>query len=194
MAKESAEEKLLKMMQKSTPSVGGRSAAQVTPKNKFKFTFTVNTLNILLFLGILACIIALGFELRSGISLLSQAVELPGSSKTGVSLSDIALPSTPGVGYYLQTINERNIFKPYVPKIAQKPAIPVLQQLMAKYKLVGISWLDLPETASVMIEDTKKNETFFLKQGEQLEGVTVKTIYTDRAVFSHENEEMTIKL
>ena len=65
---------------------------------------------------------------------------------------------------------------------------------MSKYKLVGIAWLDLPETASVMIEDTQKNETFFLKQGEQLEGVTVKTIYTDRAVFSHENEETTIKL
>jgi len=45
-----------------------------------------------------------------------------------------------------------------------------------------------------MIEDTQKNETYFLRQGEQLEGVTVKTIYTDRAVFSHENEEMTIKL
>ena len=66
--------------------------------------------------------------------------------------------------------------------------------MMSKYKLVGIAWLDLPETASIMIEDTHKKETFFLKQGEQLEGVTVKTIYTDRAVFSHENEETTIKL
>ncbi len=69
-----------------------------------------------------------------------------------------------------------------------------MAQLMSKYKLVGIAWLDLPETASIMIEDTQKKETFFLKQGEQLEGVTVKTIYTDRAVFSHENEETTIKL
>jgi hypothetical protein len=65
---------------------------------------------------------------------------------------------------------------------------------MSRYKLVGIAWLDLPETACIMIEDTRKNETLFLKQGEQLEGVTVKTIYTDRAVFSHENEETTIKL
>jgi hypothetical protein len=94
----------------------------------------------------------------------------------------------------LRQINERDIFKPYVPKIARKAAIQGLVQLMSRYKLVGIAWLDLPETACIMIEDTRKNETLFLKQGEQLEGVTVKTIYTDRAVFSHENEETTIKL
>jgi hypothetical protein len=65
---------------------------------------------------------------------------------------------------------------------------------MSGYKLVGIAWLDLPETASVMINDTKKNKILFLKKGEQLEGITVKTIYTDRAVFSRDNEETTIKL
>jgi len=133
--------------------------------------------------------------MRSGFSMLHQVVEFPAESKTGVSLSDIALPSLQSADYYLQKINERNIFKPYVPKTVKKAAVPGgLVQLMSKYKLVGIAWLDLPETASIMIEDTQKKETYFLKQGEQLEGVTVKTIYTDRAVFSHENEETTIKL
>ena len=191
MSKESAEEKLLKMMQKTAP-VAVKPSAPV--KKKFKFTFTISTLNVLLFLGIFACIIALAYEMRSGFSLLSQAVEFPSESKTDVSLSDIALPSAQNADYYLQKINERNIFKPYVAKVAKKAAIQGLTQLMSKFKLVGISWLDLPETASVMIEDTQKNETYFLRQGEQLEGVTVKTIYTDRAVFSHENEKMTIKL
>jgi hypothetical protein len=194
MPKESAEEKLLKMMQKSAPSVGVKPSAIASPPKKFKFTFSVGMLNTLLFLGIVACIIALALEMRSGFSLLRQAVDFPQESKTGVLLSDIALPSTPSLDYYLQKINERNIFKPYVPKIAKKAAIQGLVQLMSRYKLVGISWLDLPETATIMIEDTRKKETFFLKQGEQLEGVTVKTIYTDRAVFSHENEETTIKL
>jgi hypothetical protein len=194
MPKESAEEKLLKMMQKSAPSVGGKSPSSLSPKKKFSLSFSVGTLNTLLFLGIIGCIIALVLEMRSGFSLLNQAVEFPQESKTGVSLSDIALPSTPDVNYYLQKINERNIFRPYVPKVAKKAAIQGLVQLMSRYKLVGIAWLDLPETASIMIEDTRKHETFFLKAGEQLEGVTVKTIYTDRAVFSHENEETTIKL
>jgi len=181
-------------MQKTAPSVAAKSSAPVPPKKKFKFTFSVGFLNILLFLGIIGCIIALSLELRNGFALLNQSVEFPREAKTAVSLSDIALPSTPRVEYYLRDINGRNIFKPYVPKVAKKAAIPVLQQLMSKYKLVGIAWLDVPETATVMIENTQKNTTFFLKAGEQLEGVTVKTIYTDRAVFSHENEETTIKL
>ena len=194
MAKESAEEKLLKMMKKSSPSVAVKSSASGLPKKKFKLTFTIGALNALLFLGIVACVAALGFEMRSGFSLLKSAVEFPRETKAEASTSEIALPVTPGADFYLQKINERNIFKPYVPKVAKAAAVRGLAQLMSKYKLVGIAWLDLPETASVMIEDTQKNETFFLKQGEQLEGVTVKTIYTDRAVFSHENEETTIKL
>jgi hypothetical protein len=194
MAKESAEEKLLKMMQKSASSVAVKPSAPAPFKKKFKFSFSITTLNTILFLGILACIIALVFEMRSGFSLLNQAVEFPRESKPDAALSDIALPSTPTADYYLQKINERNIFKPYVAKVAKAAAIQGLVQQMSKFKLVGIAWLDLPETATIMIEDTQKKETLFLKQGEQLEGVTVKAIYTDRAVFSHENEETTIKL
>jgi len=194
MAKESAEEKLLKMMQKSSPSVAAKPPASAPPKKKFKFTFSIGALNTLLFLGIVACLVALALEMHSGITLLHQEVAFPFESKTDVSLSDIALPSAQSADYYLQKINERNIFKPYVPKVAKKAAAQGLAVLMSKYKLVGVAWLDLPETASIMIENTQNNKTFFLKQGEQLEGVTVKTIYTDRAVFSHENEETTIKL
>jgi len=65
---------------------------------------------------------------------------------------------------------------------------------MSKYKIVGIAWLDLPETASVMILDIQKKKILFLKKGEHFEGITVKTIYTDRAVFSDGSEETTIKL
>ena len=194
MARESAEEKLLKMMQKAAPSVAAKASTQASAKKKMRFSFSIGTLNTVLFLAILACIIALGLEMRSGFSLLDQTIDFPFESKTSGSMSDIALPVVPSAGYYLDRINERNIFKPYVPKVAPKAAVLGIVQLMSKYKLVGISWLDLPETASVMIEDTQKNATFFLKQGEKLEGVTVKTIYTDRAVFSHENEETTIKL
>jgi len=194
MAKESAEEKLLKMMQKSAPSVAAKPVVSAPVKKQFKLTFSIGALNILLFLGIAVCLVALCYELNSGSLLLKKPVEFPLESKTGVSLSDVALPSAQSASYYLQKINERNIFKPYVAKVTKKAAVQGLVQLMSKYKLVGIAWLDVPETASIMIEDTRKNVTLFLKQGEQLEGVTVKTIYTDRAVFSHENEETTIKL
>ena len=194
MAQESAEEKLRKMMQKKAPSSSFRSSPSYSVKKKLKFSFTIGTLNTLLFLSVIACIIALVFEMRCGFALLDQRLDLSLESKGNVSLSEIALPSPQSVDYYLHDINERDIFKQYVPKAVAKPAALGLVQKLSKYKLVGIAWLDLPETASIMIEDTQKKQTFFLRQGEQLEGVTVKTIYTDRAVFSHENEETTIKL
>ena len=194
MAQESAEEKLLKMMQKKAPPVAIKTVSVRPVKKKLKFTFTIGTLNTLLFLGIIACMAALVFEMRCGFALLSQQIDFSAESKSGVSLSEMALPSSQSVDYYLHTINERNIFKPYVPKSVSKPAAQGLVQELSKYRLVGIAWLDMPETACIMIEDIQKKETFFLRKGEQLEGVTVKTIYTDRAVFSHENEETTIKL
>ena len=194
MAKESAEEKLLRMMKKTSPSVAVKPSLSSPLKKKFKFSFTINLLNIVLFIGIIVCAVYLAIELLSGSALLAQPVIFPVEAKTDVSLSDIALPSTPSAGYYLQKINERNIFKPYVAKIPKAAAIQGLVQKMSKYKLVGIAWLDLPETASIMINDTRNNKILFLKQGDQLEGITVKTIYTDRAVFSLENEETTIKL
>jgi len=196
MAKESAEEKLLKMMQKSAPSVAGsKTSPSSLPKKKLKLSFSITALNILLFLGIIICIVLLVLEIRSGFSLLNQPVSFSPESKADTSMPSDSSLSAPSADYYLQSINERNIFRPYVPKAAAKPAAAGLDVEMAKYKLVGISWLDLPETASVMIEDKTSHKTFFLMQGEQLEGgVTVKTIYTDRVVFSHENEETTIKL
>ncbi|MDE2010090.1 MAG: hypothetical protein KGJ09_08445 [Candidatus Omnitrophica bacterium] len=190
MPKESAEEKLVRMMQKSS-SVAAKP--QSAPRKKFQFAFSIAALNICLFAGIVACLIVLGLELHAGISLLASPAQFPPELRGRSSLSETALPSAHSVDYYLQQINERDIFNPYAPK-TEHPAAQGLAQQMSKYKLVGISWLDLPDTATVMIEDTDNNKTYFLKQGQQLEGVTVKTIYTDRVVFSHENEEITIKL
>jgi hypothetical protein len=195
MAKESAEEKLLKMMKRPASSVAVKPSLSAPLKKKFKFTFSVGLLNIFLFLAIIVCFIFLVIELLSGSTLLNQAVQFPRESKADVGLSDIALPSTPSVDYYLKKINERNIFKPYVPKPVKPATVIDLAQQMSKYKLVGIAWLDLPDTASIMINDTANNKILFLKKGEQLEGgITIKTIFTDRAVFSHDNEETTIKL
>ncbi len=191
MSKESAEEKLLKMMQKPGSPVAAKRP--LPPSKKFKFSFSITTLNTFLFIGIVVCILALAYEMKSGFSLLNQPVKFSVEPKTDAA-SDTALPSMPSADYYLQKISERDIFKPYVPKTAKAAAMEGLTHQMSRYKLVGIAWLDLPETASVMLEDKEKHTMYFLKQGEQLEGVTVKAIYTDRAVFSHENEETTIKL
>jgi hypothetical protein len=135
-------------------------------------------------------------ELRSGSKLLQQDVDFSNSAKAARAVTDIALPSGKAMSFYVDQVNARNIFKPYEGQVGGKvvSGVDSFAKRLSKYKLVGIAWLDLPETASVMFEDSESKTTYFLKQGEQLEGVTVKTIYTDRAVFSYENEEMTIKL
>lgn len=190
MAKETAEQKLLKMLQKTgAPS----SSANPSPKKKFSFTFSMRALNQALMLGILLCAAALVYEMRSGVALINKELDFSDEAKTSKAIAAIALPSGKSVKYYLDKVNTRNIFRPYEAQ-AKAPGAQGLAQRLAKYKLVGVAWLDLPETASIMIEDTAAKTTYFLKQGEQLEGVTVKTIYTDRVAFSYENEEIIIKL
>jgi hypothetical protein len=189
MAKETAEQKLLKIMNKA-----GASSVNSSGQKKFNFTFSMQTLNQLLLAGIVVCVLVLGYELYKGINLLKTDVDLSGDVKAPT-LASIALPTSKDVKFYLDKVNSRNIFRPYDGQV--KSAAPTAKGLavrMGKYKLVGIAWLDLPETASIMIEDTENKTTYFLKQGEQLDDVTVKTIYTDRVVFSDENEETIIKL
>ncbi len=198
MAKESAEEKLLKMMQKSGVPVAVKNASPVAAggktAKKMEFNFTIGHLNQILFIGIFACILGLVYEMRGGMQLINTNVDLEGDLKLPRSVTDIALPTNNDVKFYTDKINTRNIFRPYEAPTTKAAVKFNLAKRLSKFKLVGVAWLDLPETASIMIEDTVKKETFFLKQGEQLEGVTVKTIYTDRVVFGDENEETTIKL
>jgi len=111
---------------------------------------------------------------------------------------EISLPSAKEVTHYLDSISERNIFKPYDGKTATEIVVPVGTRKVAgkteKLKLRGISWLDSPETASVMIEDTETGITYFLRQGEQVKDVVIKEIFADQVILTYEGEEMAIRL
>ena len=193
MAKESAEERLLKMMQKpGTPHVAAPPAPLVNKKTVF--VFSMRALNQILMLGIVVCAAGLVYEMRSGLALMNKEFDVSADLKAPKAIAEIALPSAKDAKYYLDKVGARNIFRPMDAQGGKASGVQTLAKRLAGYKLVGVAWLDLPQTASIMIEDTAHKTTYFLKQGEQLEGVTVKTIYTDRAVFGYENEETTIKL
>lgn len=193
MAKETAEEKLLKMLQKSGAPAAGAKPAAMKSQNKKPFSFSIRFLNQILFLFIVACVVGLVLEMRSGMELINQQVNFTDDVRVPNAIADAALPSSRDAKYYLEKVSSRNIFRPYE-AVAKNAAVLNLTKRLSKFKLVGVAWLDLPESASIMIEDTQNKTTYFLKQGEQLEGVTVKTIYTDRVVFSDQHEETTIKL
>lgn len=161
---------------------------------KFNFSFSMQTLNQALLAAILICAAVLVYEMRSGMGMLGQVVDLSAEGKSSGAIAQVALPTNKDIKYYLDKVNSRNIFRPYEVQVKVAAGKLDLAKRLSKFKLVGVAWLDLPETASIMIEDTEQKTTYFLKQGEQLEGVTLKTIYTDRAVFSYENEETIVKL
>lgn len=197
MAKETAEQKLLKILEasgKAPSSTGGASVKVKAPQRQF--AFSVQMLNGILVLAIVVCLAVLGYEINSGNQLLHKQVDFD-LSAVGASSGDVELPKPHDISYYAQKIGTRNIFKPYEKEQSDKVSVaskPNLTKKLSKYKLVGVAWLDLPESASVMVEDTTTGMTYFIREGEKLDDVTIKTIYTDRAVFGYENEEITIKL
>ena len=192
MAKESAEQKLLKMLETKQGTATKAASVQKAKKISTGKALTIKNLNRLLILGALICLVVLGFQIMSGFSLLRSHSNFEVSSRGASSPVSLFSPEIKSLSYYLDQINARNVFRPYEGKVTEGPA--GLSKKFSKFKLVGIAWLDLPETATVMIENTESKETFFLQKGEKLDDVTVKTIYTDRVVFSYENEEITIKL
>ena len=190
MAKETAEQKLLKIIE-STQSPKTSSAKQKSESNLRKF-FSFQKLNQLLFVLIIAACAYLAWEIQKGVSLLNKNIEFSVDASGQNNAVGVFMPEIKDLGYYLDQVSLRNIFKPYEGK--EKVGEQGIAQRMSKFKIVGIAWLDLPESASVMIEDTKSGTTYFLKTGEKFEDITVKTIYTDRVLFTSANEEIIIKL
>ncbi len=195
MTKETAEQKLLKALQKKSGIPVAISTKNVPANKNSKFSLSIFDLNKILFLGVVISFAILVFQLNLGRSSLSKNKNFLDETKNVSHQEETVVPQLKNVKFYIDSFGNRNIFKPYDISLGKATqAQPNLSKRLTKYKLVGVSWLDLPESVSVMIEDTKNKTTYFLKNGEQVEGVTVKTIYTDRVVFSYENEETTIKL
>ncbi len=196
MAKETAEQKLLKILESSGKMPKPAASASKPKAPAMKLQFSVKMLNGLLILGIIACLAVLGLEFQSGSALMNKQVQFSLDQSIPKSL-DLTESKPKDIAFYAQKISERNIFKPYEKEVLDKTNVPVkptLAKKLSQYKLVGVAWLDLPETASVMFEDTATGMTHFLREGEKLDDVTIKAIYTDRTVLSYENEEITIKL
>ncbi len=111
----------------------------------------------------------------------------------------VALPTVKDALSYVAQISKRNIFRPFEKKVQEtKIVAPVenqqIKDKVTNFKLVGISWLNSPETATAMIEDKSTSVTHFLKTGDDLEGVKVNVIYADRVEFSFNGEKLTMNL
>ncbi len=199
--KETAEEKLLKIIEATKKAKGlsspAAAASSIAKPSQRRISISTQQINGILIAALLAGFIFLVNEIRSGNVLLNEDVSIAVDVAAPKDASGIDVPQMKNISYYLDKITLRNIFQPYDKKAVEQGGVAgklSLQARLSKYKLVGVAWLDVPESATVMIEDTVKHETRFLREGDKIEDVKVKTIYTDRVVFSYANEEITIKL
>jgi hypothetical protein len=194
MAKETAEQKLLKIIEGS--SAGASKKAVVSRKKAKGDGISIKQVNQILVVGIVLCLGMLIYEINSGITLLNSQFKTDDLGASSRRTAEFSVPQVQSLAYYADAMSARNIFKPYDQEqgMASEPEVVTLEQRMSRYRVVGVAWLDLPESASLMVEDIETRKTYFLREGEKIDDVTVTTIYTDRAVFSYENEEIVIKL
>ncbi|MBU0468685.1 MAG: hypothetical protein KKF78_05910 [Candidatus Omnitrophica bacterium] len=197
--KETAEQKLLKMIEASAghSSLPAQSKQKVAKRRSVLAMVTV--MNKILVVSIFVSLFFLLAEVAAGTSLLNKKFKFDAGQTSGQRTygdGDLIQP-TQSISYYLAGVNKRNIFVPYEEKKSNAVVVTEknrkISEVTASLRLVGVSWLDRIDTASVMIEDTEKKITYFLQKGEKLGDIIVKTIYADSAVLGYENEETTIK-
>lgn len=196
--KETAEQKLLKMIEASSSDGSAASKARQKVSKKQDLLTVLKTINKLLLLGVVIVGVLVALEVKSGVDLVGQDIDVSGGfQKSAPDSKSTLLPTVQNLPYYLAGVNRRNIFQPYAAesttvKSQIEDQLNIVRQTKA-LKLVGISWLDHVDTASAMIEDTDKQITYFLKKGEKIGNVEVNTIYADSVKLGFEDEEMILK-
>ncbi len=195
MAKETAEQKLLKLIESSG---SGSSSFKNNKSEKFRSFGGIKTFNRFLTGGIVVVIIILGFDVLAGMKWLEKEIVFELGEKKPPSYSEPFLSMKKSLSQYIEVVSLRNIFQPEEKKTeesnASEQGIQEINKLVEKYKLVGVSWLDSADTASIMIENKESGTTYFVKEGEQFEELTVKTIFAQSVIISYKNEETLIKL
>lgn len=195
--KETAEQKLLKMIEAS--SKGDASVAGKKVSQKQGLLVALKTFNKFLFFGLIASVLFLANEVFVGFQLMGKDVSFGVDTSLVAQARDVERmgPTSQRLSFYLAGINQRNIFIPYEDSTKQAVSLSDDSSKIARatrnMKLVGISWMNTVESASVMIEDVKKGETYFLQAGEKAGDIVVKTIYADSVELGYENEEIIIR-
>ncbi len=201
LKKETAEQKLLKMIEASGGATVQSAQAQKKVVKKQGLVSVIKAVNQILFFGVIVSVLFLANQIFAGIRLLSQNTHFDVDRKANQnSGTDVNLiPSTQKLSFYMASVKERNVFQPFEASSAQSVNVEVSQsnarisRKTSNLKLVGISWLDSVDSASAIIEDAESKVTYFLQKGEKVGDVVVKTIYADSVELGYEDEEIIIK-
>jgi len=93
---------------------------------------------------------------------------------------------------YQDLLKKKSIFVSPVSRNRTKISQPSsLQELIKGLKLVGIVPGDEPQA---IIEDKKSGQTFFLKEGEEIQNMKIEKISTGKVLLSYDGETITLSL
>ncbi|MSR77222.1 MAG: hypothetical protein EXS63_03200 [Candidatus Omnitrophica bacterium] len=178
-----------------------RSSVAVEDANPFAY---IKGVNAFLIAGVLVC----GIYLALDLSILKGD---PKKFLSQVSLNDSAFSSREGdkgekaqhdVKYYHDMMARRNPFMLMTGKLAEKeeakpevlsvsqPKSDKMAKIMQSIKLVGISWTNTSPLA--MIEQTESGKTYFLKRGQEINGLKVQNIEKEKVTVTYEGEEASL--
>jgi len=245
MGKESAEQKLLKLIEKTDAQDGGdtgQAGGAVNPDvqnvydsvrgvgqvalalppfvNDFLASlkhlmagsksgggFGLKEVNKLLALGLMVLLVFFGVDFSKGMTRLEKETSLSfeqDPSSMPEAIKDVAslLPTFKEFKEYIKVVDRRNIFQPYERKLVKNEETIAAEELGIRHvteqtkdlKLVGISWLDTPESASALVENTISGVTYFLRRGEKINDVLIEDIFAESIIVSFQGEEMEMKL
>ena len=99
------------------------------------------------------------------------------------------------LAYYKQPVARRNPFLPpsAAPAESSQPATTLppptstkMASILQGLKLVGIAWGPEP---LAMIEEVQSGRTYFLKQGQEVQGLKVQSIHKEKVTVTYEGEE-----
>ncbi len=98
--------------------------------------------------------------------------------------------------FYVNGIKERSLFQPKPEEVKVEEEIvrkAPIDEKTENMKLVGISPDYAGGESYAMIEDTKSETTFFLKEGETISGLTVRKIRDDKIILTDGTEEVELR-
>ena len=198
-AKQTAEQKLLKMIEMSSDDDGLSSGIGRGMSSGQGVALLAQRANKILILIAVLLTLLFFYEFKNGMAYNPAEVNLSNltSGARNSQLTDGGVKTIQRVSYYLAGISSRNIFEPYSPKavtaaVETTPQQDKVADRVRDLKLVGISWMDQVSTASVMIEDSAKEVTYFLQKDGRIDDIVVKTIYAESVELGYENEEIII--
>ena len=164
-------------------------------------TWNIRKVNALL---LVAALVSGTFFISSSAVLAHRLSELPNFSFSAAGRSagaKFVLPTrVQSLETYAQMARSRDIFHlgaiPVPPSRdfaapTQEASLRDRQErLLARYRLVGISWADDPDA---MIERTADTKTYFVKRGHHLDGIRVEAIYKDRVILRDGDVEVELR-